>query len=130
MEYHMSAIEHAWNENQPIYRQLRERLSDMIIDGVIAEGAAMPSVRTISLELKINPITVSRAVQELEEQGVLEKRRGLGMFVRAGARDKLQSVERDKFLQEQWPQLRQKIQRLELDLAQLMQSTSHQGERS
>ncbi len=116
----MSALQQHWNEDQPIYRQLRDRLMEMILDRVIEEGDAMPSIRQISVELKINPITVTRAVQELEECGALEKRRGLGNFVKPGARDELLQQERKKFLKEDWPALRTKIERLQIPLETLL----------
>jgi len=116
----MGALQQHWNEDQPIYRQLRDRLMEMILDGVIEEGDAMPSVRQISVELKINPITVTRAVQELEECGLLEKRRGLGNFVKPGAREQLLQQERKKFLKEDWPALRAKLARLQISLDALL----------
>ena len=116
----MSALQQHWNEDQPIYRQLRDRLMEMILDRVIEEGDAMPSIRQISVELKINPITVTRAVQELEECGALEKRRGLGNFVKPGARAQLLEQERKKFLKDDWPALRTKIERLQIPLDTLL----------
>jgi GntR family transcriptional regulator len=118
-EYDMGTLQQHWNEDQPIYRQLRDRLMEMILDRVIEEGDAMPSVRQISVELKINPITVTRAVQELEECGALEKRRGLGNFVKPGAREQLLQQERKKFLKEDWPALRAKLERLQISLESL-----------
>jgi GntR family transcriptional regulator len=115
----MSAAPDDWNEHQPIYQQLRDRLQDLILDGIVAEGEAMPSVRQVSLELKVNPLTVTRAVQELEETGALEKRRGLGMFVRIGAREQLREFERQRFLRDEWPRVQARIARLNLDTQQL-----------
>jgi GntR family transcriptional regulator len=108
-----------WNDVQPIYRQLKEKLMNMILDGDIKEGDAMPSVRQISLELKINPITVSRAVQELEDQGALEKRRGLGTFVREGAREQLRAHERDRFMSDDWPAISARLNRLQIHVSDL-----------
>jgi GntR family transcriptional regulator len=116
----MSAATHIWNEQIPIYRQLRDRLLDLILDGEIPEGDAMPSIRQISLDLRINPLTVTRAVQELELDGALEKRRGLGMFVKPGARLALREQERARFLQEEWPAIAKRIARLELDPTTLL----------
>src|SRR6056297_3100916 len=92
-----------WNDNQPIYWQLKERTIAMILDGTLAEGEALPSVRTVAAEFQLNPITVSKSYQALVDEGLVEKRRGLGMFVRKGARDQLMASERDKFLKEEWP---------------------------
>lgn len=110
-----------WNDSQPIYRQLKDRLVEMILDGVIAEGEAMPSVRQISLEMKINPITVSKAMQELEDQGAVEKRRGIGMFVREGARESIRTQARDDFFTREWPALSARLARLEIQLTDLFQ---------
>lgn len=110
-----------WNDSQPIYRQLKDRLVEMILDGVIAEGEAMPSVRQISLEMKINPITVSKAMQELEDQGAVEKRRGIGMFVREGARESIRVQAREDFFNREWPELSARLARLEIQLTDLFQ---------
>lgn len=101
-----------FNDQAPIYRQLRDRIAAMIMDGALVEGEPAPSVRQVSVELKVNPITVSRAVQELVDENVLEKRRGLGMFVREGARADLLSRERERFLKDEWPPLRTRLRRL------------------
>jgi GntR family transcriptional regulator len=110
-----------WNDAQPIYRQLKEKLLEMILDGQVAEGEAMPSVRQISVEMKINPITVIKAVQELEEQGAVEKRRGLGMFVREGAREELRAQAREDFLTREWPGIFARLSRLQIQLSDLFQ---------
>ncbi len=115
----MSTAMSDWNDAQPIYRQLKEKLMNLILDGDIKEGDAMPSVRQISLELKINPLTVSRAVQELEDDGALEKRRGLGTFVREGAREQLRAKERDRFMEEDWPQIAARLNRLHIEVSDL-----------
>ncbi len=108
-----------WDDSQPIYQQLRERTIANILSGELAEGEALPSVRQIAVELQINPITVSKAYQLLVDDGLVEKRRGLGMFVTAGARKRLLASEREHFLQQGWPQLLQRIHNLGIDLQQL-----------
>ncbi|PRC92003.1 GntR family transcriptional regulator [Solimicrobium silvestre] len=116
-----------WNDNAPIYRQLKERVIGMMLDGVIKSGDALPSVRQIAAEYQLNPITVSRAYQELVDETLVEKRRGLGMYVIDGARDKLLASERERFIREEWPALLERIGRLGLDLNQLMQSSKVGG---
>lgn len=113
-----------WNDSQPIYRQLKAKLLEMILDGHVAEGEAMPSVRQISLDMKINPITVIKAVQELESEGAVEKRRGLGMFVREGARESLRAQAREDFLTREWPPIAARLSRLEIHLSDLFQTTA------
>ena len=103
-----------WNDSQPIYRQIRDRVVAMILDGLLKEGDPLPSVRNVATESRVNPLTVLKAYQQLEADGLVEKRRGLGMFVEAGARDLLLTGEREKFLSEQWPEIRATIQRLGL----------------
>src|SRR5438093_8879381 len=103
-----------WNESQPIYRQLRDRVVAMILDGVLKEGDALPSVRNVAAEFRVNPLTVLKGYQQLVDEELVEKRRGLGMFVKAGARDFLLEGEREKFLTEQWPRVHATIQRLGL----------------
>ena len=103
-----------WNDSQPIYRQLRDRVVAMILDGVLKEGDPLPSVRTVAAESRVNPLTVLKAYQELADEQLVETRRGLGMFVNAGARNLLLKVERQKFLTEEWPRVAEKIQRLGL----------------
>lgn len=104
-----------WNDSQPIYWQLKERTVAMILDGTLKEGDALPSVRTVAAELQLNPITVSKSYQALVDEGVVEKRRGLGMYVCEGARGTLVASERDKFLNEEWPAMLQRIEQLGLD---------------
>lgn len=89
------------------------------MDGSLSEGDALPSVRQISSEQRINPITVSKAMQILVDEQLVEKRRGLGMYVVNGAQDKLAKQEREKFLNDEWPQIAERIERLGLDLAEL-----------
>ena len=117
-----------WNDSQPIYRQLKAKLLDMILDGHVAEGEAMPSVRQISLDMKINPITVIKAVQELEGEGAVEKRRGLGMFVRDGARESLRAQAREDFLTREWPPIAARLSRLEISSTDLFQTPEAQAQ--
>src|SRR3569833_2472364 len=109
-----------WNDSQPIYRQLRDRSVAMILDDVLHEGDALPSVRTVAAEYRINPLTVLKAYDGLVDEALVEKRRGLGMFVRSGARAKLLELERSKFLNEQWPHIVATIRRLGLDVDDLL----------
>jgi GntR family transcriptional regulator len=108
-----------WNDNQPIYRQLRDRGVHMILDGVLKEGDPLPSVRTVASEFRVNPLTVLKAYQELVGEDLVEMRRGLGMFVKSGARDLLLKGERQKFLNEEWPRVAEKIERLGLNQKEL-----------
>ena len=109
-----------WNDNVPIYRQLRERVVAMILDGALNEGDALPSVRQVAADYQINPLTVSKAYQELVDEQLVEKRRGLGMFVTDGAREALLRSERESFLREEWPRIRARIERMNLDLQKLL----------
>jgi GntR family transcriptional regulator len=111
-----------WNDSQPIYRQLRDRVVDMILDSVLKDGDPLPSVRNVAAEFRVNPLTVLKSYQELVDQDLVEKRRGLGMFVKAGARDVLLKGERQKFLTEQWPRIHATIQRLGLTPGELLGS--------
>ncbi len=113
-----------WNDSTPIYRQLRDRVVAMILDGVLKPGDPLPSVRQVAGEFQINPITVSKAYQELVDEALVEKRRGLGMYVTDGARMALLKSERDRFLHEEWPALRERLARLGLDLKQLLAEAS------
>src|SRR5215475_3303350 len=117
-----------WNDNAPIYRQLRDRVVAMILDGVLKQGDALPSVRQVAADFQLNPITVSKAYQELVDEQLVEKRRGLGMYVTEGARDALMRSERDRFLSEEWPQLYARLQRLGLSLKDLMEADRHDEE--
>ena len=103
-----------WNDTQPIYRQLRDRGVHMILDGVLNEGDPLPSVRTVAAEFRVNPLTVLKAYQQLVDENLVEKKRGVGMFVSAGARDLLLRGERQRFLEERWPEIRTTILRLGL----------------
>ena len=109
-----------WNDNAPIYRQLRDRVVAMILDGVLKQGDALPSVRQVAADFQLNPITVSKAYQELVDDQLVEKRRGLGMYVAEGARAALLHSERERFLREEWPALRERLERLGLDLKTLL----------
>lgn len=109
-----------WNDREPIYRQIRDQVVAMILDGVLKEGDPLPSVRTVATEYRINPITVLKAYQELSNEGLVEARRGLGMFINAGARDLLMEGEREKFLREEWPRVYANIQRLGLSADELL----------
>src|SRR5438876_10397543 len=109
-----------WNDNAPIYRQLRDRVVAMILDGVLKHGDALPSVRQIAAEYQLNPITVSKAYQELVDDNLVEKRRGIGMYVTEGASEKLLASERERFVREEWPAMVERIRRLGLDLEQLL----------
>lgn len=112
-----------WNDNTPIYRQLKERVIGMMLDGLLKPGDALPSVRQIAADFQLNPITVSKAYQELVDEALVEKRRGLGMYVTEGAPEKLLASERDRFLSEEWPAMLERIRRLGLDLEQLLRSS-------
>jgi GntR family transcriptional regulator len=116
----MSAVQ--WNDNTPIYRQLKERVVAMMLDGALKPGDALPSVRQIAAEYQLNPITVSRAYQELADETLVEKRRGLGMYVTDGAREKLLTSERERFLKEEWPAVLARISRLGLSIESLMKA--------
>ena len=109
-----------WNDTQPIYRQLRDRIVAMILDGALGEGDPLPSVRTVSAESRVNPITVMKGYQQLVDEGLVETRRGLGMFVNDGARNLLLKAERERFLKEEWPRVREHIERLGLAPEELL----------
>ncbi|OYU76697.1 MAG: GntR family transcriptional regulator [Burkholderiales bacterium PBB5] len=105
---------HTWDQRSPIYQQLADRLAAGLLDGAPPEGEAMPSVRHLAGQYLLNPVTVSRALQALGDAGLLEHRRGLGLYVRPGARAALQHSERQRFLTQDWPQLRRQLRRLEI----------------
>lgn len=113
-------MDREWNDREPIYRQIRDRVVAMILDGALKEGDAIPSVRTVAAEYRVNPLTVLKAYQELADAGVVEMRRGLGMFINAGARDVLIEGEREKFLRDEWPRVYTNIQRLGLNPKELL----------
>jgi len=108
-----------WNEDQPIYRQLRDRVVAMILEEVLTDGDALPSVRNVAAEYRLNPLTVLKGYQELVDEGLVEKKRGRGMFVNEGARVKLLKAERQRFLEKEWPLVLATIERLDLSLADL-----------
>ena len=109
-----------WNDSQPIYWQLKERTVAMILDGTLVEGEPLPSVRTVASEFQLNPITVSKSYQTLVDEDLVEKRRGLGMYVCTCARNKLISSERAKFLSEEWPSTLIRIEQLGLKVEDLL----------
>ena len=116
---------HEWNDNQPIYRQLRDRVVAMILDGQLKEGEPLPSIRNVAAEYRINPLTVLKSYQQLVEEQLVEKRRGLGMFVRTDSRNALLQGERRKFLAEDWPRIHTTIQRLGLSPTDLLADTKN-----
>ncbi|HYR28007.1 MAG TPA: GntR family transcriptional regulator [Thermoanaerobaculia bacterium] len=113
-------MDREWNDSQPIYRQLRDRVVALILDGVLGEGDPLPSVRTVAAEYRINPITVLKSYQQLVEEQLVEMRRGRGMFVKPGARQLLLAAERERFLSEEWPRVRATIARLGLTAEELL----------
>ena len=116
-----------WNDKTPIYRQLKERVVGMMLDGVLKAGDALPSVRQIAADYQLNPITVSKAYQELVDEHLVEKRRGIGMYVTEGASEKLLASERERFILEEWPAMLERIRRLGLDIKQLLNNVDHGG---
>jgi len=117
-------MDREWNDSQPIYRQIRDRVVAMILDGVLKEGDPLPSVRTVAAEQRVNPLTVLKGYQQLADEKLIETRRGLGMFVNAGARDLLLQSERQKFLAEEWPKVSATIQRLGLTPQELLDAAA------
>jgi GntR family transcriptional regulator len=113
-------MDREWNDSQPIYRQLRDRVVAMILDGVLKEGDPLPSVRNVAAEYRVNPLTVLKSYQGLVDEELVEKRRGLGMFIREGARKLLLQGERQKFLTEEWPRIHATVQRLGLTAEDLL----------
>jgi GntR family transcriptional regulator len=117
-----------WNDTTPIYLQLKEHVVAMMLDGVLKPGDALPSVRQVAADFQLNPITVSRAYQELADEALVEKRRGLGMYVTEGAPEKLLASERERFLREEWPAMLVRIERLGLKLEQLLAASRNAKE--
>ena len=113
-----------WNEDQPIYRQLRDRVVAMILEGVLGDGDALPSVRNVAAEYRLNPLTVLKGYQELVDEGLVEKKRGRGMFVNDGARLQLLKDERQRFLEIEWPEVVATINRLDLDPDKLLEDVN------
>ena len=116
-----------WNDNAPIYRQLKDRVIEMMLDGVLKAGDALPSVRQIAAEYQLNPITVSKAYQELVDENLVEKRRGIGMYVTEGASEKLLASERERFLSEEWPAMVERIRLLGLNIEHLLHTAQTGG---
>ena len=117
-----------WNEDQPIYRQLRDRVVAMILEGVLGDGDALPSVRNVAAEYRLNPLTVLKGYQELVDEGLVEKKRGRGMFVNAGARKQLLKDERRRFIEKEWPLVLETIERLGLSAEELLDGQQTSGE--
>lgn len=115
-----------WSDDLPIYRQLRDRVVAMILEEVLVDGDALPSVRNVAAEYRLNPLTVLKGYQELVDEGLVEKKRGRGMFVTDGARQKLLKDERQRFLQHEWPLVAATIARLGLDTADLLRQADEQ----
>lgn len=116
-----------WNDKEPIYLQLKDKIKEMILAGDITEGEALPSVRQVAIDYKVNPITVSKSYQILVDEQLVEKKRGLGMFVQQGAASKLQVNENEQFINEDWPKILTKIQHLNLDTNYLINSLKEIG---
>ena len=119
-----------WSDGQPIYRQLRDRVVAMILEGVLKEGDPLPSVRTVAADYRVNPLTVLKGYQELVDEELVESRRGIGMFVKAGASELLLKSERQNFLQEEWPRIHATIQRLGLRAEELLNGDAEGAARS
>ena len=119
-------MEGEWNDSQPIYRQLRDRVVALILDGVLKEGDPLPSVRNVAADYRVNPLTVLKGYQQLVDEGLVETKRGRGMFIKPGARDLLMEGERKKFLAEQWPRVAATIQRLGLTPQELIDAAGNQ----
>ena len=122
--YLETTMDREWNDNQPIYRQLRDRVVAMILDGVLKEGDPLPSVRNVAAEYRVNPLTVLKGYQQLVDEQLVESKRGRGMFINAGARDLLLQGERKKFLAEEWPRVYANIQRLGLTPEELLDAAA------
>jgi|TARA_R110002096_G_scaffold435548_1_gene661437 GntR family transcriptional regulator len=116
-----------WTDDRPIYLQLKDQIHSMIMDGILNEGEALPSVRKVAVEYQINPITASKAYAELVDEGLVEKRRGLGMFILDGARGNLLAAEQKSFLEVEWPKIMERISRLGLDTKTLLSATTQNG---
>jgi DNA-binding transcriptional regulator YhcF (GntR family) len=113
-----------WNDSQPIYRQLRDKVVAMILEGSLNDGDALPSVRNVAAEYSLNPLTVLKGYQQLVDEGLVEKRRGRGMFVTTGTRARLATDERQRFLEQEWPRISATIERLGLEPAELLRRKS------
>jgi len=117
-----------WNEDLPIYRQLRDRVVDMILEGVLRDGDALPSVRNVAAEYRLNPLTVLKGYQELVDEGLVEKKRGRGMFINDGAQHQLLKDERQRFVEKEWPLVLATIERLGLDASGLLRDAKTSAE--
>ena len=120
-------MDREWNDSQPIYRQIRDMVAAMILDGVLNEGDPLPSVRNVAAEYRVNPLTVLKAYQQLSDEQLVETKRGRGMFINPGARSLLLEGERQKFLEEQWPRIYATIQRLGLSPEMLLRPDVSRG---
>jgi GntR family transcriptional regulator len=120
-------MDREWNDSQPIYRQLRDRVVAMILDGVLKEGDPLPSVRNVAADYRINPLTVLKGYQQLVDDQLVEKKRGLGMFIKVGARNLLLKGERQKFLTEEWPRVHATIERLGLNAEDLLDGSARRS---
>jgi GntR family transcriptional regulator len=120
-------MDREWNDSQPIYRQLRDRVVAMILDGVLKEGDPLPSVRNVAAEYRLNPLTVLKGYQQLVDEELVESKRGLGMFVKVGARHLLLANERQRFLTEEWPRVQATIRRLGLKPQELLDADVDRG---
>ena len=118
-----------WSEDLPIYRQLRDRVVEMILEGVLGDGDALPSVRNVAAEYRLNPLTVLKGYQELVDEGLVEKKRGRGMFVTDGARKQLMKDERQRFVEKEWPKVLEMIDRLGLDAEELLSRSTESTEK-
>ena len=119
-----AAMDAEWNDNQPIYRQLRDRVVEMMLEGVLQDGDALPSVRSVAADYRLNPLTVLKGYQELVDEGLVEKRRGRGMYMTDGAHQKLLQEEKQRFLEQEWPRIVATIERLGLDPRALLDDGS------
>jgi len=117
-----------WSEDLPIYRQLRDRVVEMILEGVLGDGDALPSVRNVAAEYRLNPLTVLKGYQELVDEGLVEKKRGRGMFVNDGARKQLLKDERKRFVEKDWPKVLETIDRLGLDATELLSKSAESAD--
>jgi len=120
-----NTVTEQWTDDKPIYLQLKDQILSMIMDGVLEEGEALPSVRKVAVEYQINPITASKAYSELVDEGLVEKRRGLGMYILEGARKNLLAAEQKNFMEVEWPKIMERISRLGIDPETLLTPSSH-----
>jgi GntR family transcriptional regulator len=128
LAYSEASMDPKWSEDLPIYRQLRDRVVEMILEGVLGDGDALPSVRNVAAEYRLNPLTVLKGYQELVDEGLVEKKRGRGMFVTDGARRQLLKDERKRFVEKEWPKVIETIERLGLDAGELLSKSADSAE--